>query len=562
MSRKFQTSVLVVGAGPIGLSLALDLAWRGVDCILIDQGDGTMPHSKIGLISVRSMELFRRWGMVDRVRQCGFPDDYPLNMVFCTSLAGYTIGISEYPSSRDDLPTSVSPETKQRCPQLWLDPILAKCVGEYERARILYHCELLSFKQTADRVLAQTRDVRTGESLTIEAQYLVGTDGARSTVRRALGIRMEGDAALSHSMSIYIRSPGLLTHHDKGPAERYLMVAPDGLWGNLTVIDGDALWRLTVLGSATRPEAGEFDARAWVLRCFGTNTIPFEIDAVLPWRRSRLVAERFGRGCVFMAGDAVHTMSPTGGFGMNTGIADVADLGWKLDAVLRGWGGSDLLESYDAERRPAGWRNVNAAADNFQRLITEMDFSQVNDANASADQARRTLGAQLKEATQREWEVTGVALGYRYENSPICIADGTPPTPDDSITYIPTARPGHRAPHAYLPDGRSTLDLFGRGYVLLNFGADAGDVNAIDQTARSSHVPLAVVPIGDAKIAELYERKLVLVRPDGHVAWRADELERDSHELIDIVRGAGRLVNAPMPAASKEAQRAGTRQSR
>ena len=135
MSRKFQTSVLVVGAGPIGLSLALDLAWRGVDCILIDQGDGTMPHSKIGLISVRSMELFRRWGMVDRVRQCGFPDDYPLNMVFCTSLAGYTIGISEYPSSRDDLPTSVSPETKQRCPQLWLDPILARCVGEYERAQ-------------------------------------------------------------------------------------------------------------------------------------------------------------------------------------------------------------------------------------------------------------------------------------------------------------------------------------------------------------------------------------------------------------------------------------------
>ena len=225
--------------------------------------------------------------------------------------------------------------------------------------------------------------------------------------------------------------------------------------------------------------------------------------------------------------------------------------------MLRGWGGNDLLETYDAERKPAGWRNVNAAADNFQRLITEMDFSQVNDAKASGDQARRVLGAQLKEATRREWEVTGVALGYRYENSPICVADGTPPTPDDSITYVPTARPGHRAPHAYLPDGRSTLDLFGRGYVLLDFGADAGDVDSLDRAARSQRVPLAVIPIADGKIAELYERKLVLVRPDGHVAWRADELERNPHQLIDIVRGAGKSLGATMPAATKEARRAG-----
>src|ERR1700722_13105275 len=188
MNRNLETSVLVVGAGPVGLSLALDLAWRGVDCILIDQGDGTMLHSKIGLVSVRSMELFRRWGIVDRVRNCGFPDDYPLNMVFCTSLAGYTIGVSEYPAARDDQPTSVSPETKQRCPQLWLDPILARCVRDYDRARIIYHCELASFEEVGDGVLAQGRDVRTGEPVTIKALYVVGTDGARSTVRHALGI--------------------------------------------------------------------------------------------------------------------------------------------------------------------------------------------------------------------------------------------------------------------------------------------------------------------------------------------------------------------------------------
>jgi 2-polyprenyl-6-methoxyphenol hydroxylase-like FAD-dependent oxidoreductase len=553
MSKKIETSVLVVGAGPIGLSLALDLAWRGIDCVLIDDGDGTMAHSKIGLVSVRSMELFRRWGIADRVRQCGFPEDYPLNMVFCTSLKGYAVGISEYPSMRDDRPTSVSPETKQRCPQLWLDPILAKCVGEYERARIIHCCELLSFEQNTTGVVAQARDVQTDESVTIAAQYLVGTDGARSTVRRILGIRMEGDPALSHSMSVYIRSPGLLQHHDKGPAERYLMVAPDGLWGNLTVIDGDALWRLTVLGSATRADPSEFDGRSWVLRCFGTDSIPFEIDAVLAWRRSRLVAECFGRDRVFMAGDAVHTMSPTGGFGMNTGIADVADLGWKLEGAIRGWS-PNLLKSYDVERKPVGWRNVNAATDNFQRLMTEMDFSRVNEPGAAGEAVRRILGEQLKEATRREWEVTGVALGYRYENSPICIADDTPPTPDDSIEYIPTARPGHRAPHAYLPDGRSTLDLFGRGYALLTFDADNEDIDALDQAVRSRHVPLTVVPISDPKIADLYARKLVLVRPDGHVAWRADGLDHNPLDLIDVVRGAGKSLSA---SSSKQPQRAG-----
>jgi 2-polyprenyl-6-methoxyphenol hydroxylase-like FAD-dependent oxidoreductase len=552
MNRNLETSVLVVGAGPVGLSLALDLAWRGVDCILIDQGDGTMLHSKIGLISVRSMELFRRWGIVDRVRNCGFPDDYPLNMVFCTSLAGYTIGVSEYPAARDDQPTSVSPETKQRCPQLWLDPILARCVRDYDRARIIYHCELASFEEVGDGVLAQGRDVRTGEPVTIKALYVVGTDGARSTVRHALGIAMEGDQALSHSMSIYVRSPGLLKRHDKGPAERYLMVAPEGLWGNLTVIDGDALWRLTVLGSATRKEAAEFDAEAWVLRCFGSDAIPFHVDAVLPWRRSRLVAAQFSQGRAFLAGDAVHTMSPTGGFGMNTGIADVADLGWKLEATLKGWGGSSLLSSYDAERRPAGWRNVNAATDNFQRLITDMDFSQVEDATGRGDAARRNLGERLKDATRREWEVTGVSLGYRYEGSPISIADGTPPTPDDSIVYVPTARPGHRAPHAFLPDGRSTLDLFGRAYVLLNFGADTAAAGALVQAGRVRRMPLDIVAIDDRQIADLYQRDLVLVRPDGHVAWRADSLDGDPGEILDVVRGVPTTSHV-----SKQSQRVG-----
>jgi hypothetical protein len=273
----------------------------------------------------------------------------------------------------------------------------------------------------------------------------------------------------------------------------------------------------------------------WVRRCFGRDDIPFEIDSVLPWRRGRLVAERYSRGRAFIAGDAAHVMSPTGAFGMNTGIGDAADLGWKLEAVLRGWAPAGLLDSYDAERRPVGLRNVNAAADNFARLMSSLDYSGVMEQGARGDAIRKEVGRQLDEATRQEWEVLGVILGYRYEGSPICVADGTPATPDHPMEYIPTSRPGHRAPHGWLADGRSTLDLFGRGFVLLHFG-DSDPAPLMD-AARRRDVPLTVTHIQDPAIAARYERAYVLVRPDGHVAWRGNKLPEAPLAILDRVRG-------------------------
>ena len=535
MPRAVETSVLIVGAGPVGLSLALDLGTRGIDCIVVDRRGESGRHSKVGLVSVRSMELFRRWGVADRVRQCGFPDDYALNMTFCTSLSGYHIATDPYPAMRDEKPPPESPVAKQRCPQLWLDPILADCARQHDRVRVLHGVGLDAFTEKDGAVVACMRNTRSGATEQIVARYLVGCDGATSTVRESLGIAMQGDPALSNSIGIYFTSPGLLQRHRMGAAERYLFVDSGGVWGNLTVVDGDALWRLTVIDwQDDDPASGQFDPGWFVRRAFGSDDIPFTVDSVLPWRRSKLVAEAYGRGRVQLAGDSVHTMSPTGAFGMNTGIADAADLGWKLAGMLHGWGGPHLLDSYDAERRPVGVRNVEAAAANFRRLMSPTDYAQVLQPGAEGAAARRRVGAYLTEMTRAEWQTQGVVLGYRYEGSPICVPDGTLEPPDDPIEYVQSARPGHRAPHAWLPDGRSTLDLFGPGFALLSFGRS--EIASLLEAARRRGIPVVPHRILDPAIGSLYEAPLVLVRPDGHVAWRGTEVS-DPDALLARVSG-------------------------
>jgi 2-polyprenyl-6-methoxyphenol hydroxylase-like FAD-dependent oxidoreductase len=541
MTKIIETPVLIVGGGPVGLALALDLSWRGVRCMLIERTDGAIDNPKTGHIASRTMEFCRRWGIARQVRQCGFPDDYELNMVFCTSLAGHLLSRHRYPSMRDDQPVA-SPETKQRAPQMYFDPILAAAVQKQTFATVRYRCEYQSFEQDGDRVRVQARDLVSGEDLIIETQYLAACDGAGSRIRRSLGIAMQGDTAINHSLAIHIRAPDLLRHHDKGQAERYIFIGPEGTWGNLTVVDGSDLWRLTVMGTQQSIIEAAADPHTWVRRCLGNDAIAYEVLGAVPWRRSRLVAERYAEGRLFLVGDSAHTMSPTGGFGMNTGVGDAVDLGWKLEAALRGWAGAQLLPSYDTERRPVGWRNVNAAADNFHSMMAAIDCSRILEDSTEAAAIRSRIGEQLILATRKEWECHGVVLGYRYEDSPIVVPDGTPPSGDDPADYEPTARPGHRAPHAWIESGaaagRSTLDLFGRGFVLLRLGDAPIDVASLVQAAARRNLPLTVVDIPDAAIARLYAQPLVLVRPDGHSAWRGDSPPADADRVIDIVRGA------------------------
>ena len=535
---KSKTPVLIVGGGPIGLALALDLGWRGMTATLIEQGDGSIHHPKMGIMNVRTMEFCRRWGIVERIHNGGFPPDYCLSITFCTSLFGNLLAHEEFHCMRDTLPPPESPERRQHGSQLWFDPLLADCVREYPTIDLQYHRRIDALEQDADGVKAKVTDTQTGRTMTMEADYLVACDGAGSDVRKMLGIEMLGNPVLSYSVAIFFRSADLAQRHGKGDTERFVLVGSQGPWGAVTAIDGRSLWRLTLYRTEGRLDLSQEEIEQELLRMAG-GPFDYEVIDVLPWRRTQLVADHYGEGRVWVAGDAVHTMSPTGGFGMNTGMGDIVDLGWKLTALLEGWGGEDLLRIYDTERRPVGRRAIDAAARTFKALVSEDDYSVALDQSPETEAARQALGLQLRKATFGEWDTNtlGIQLGYRYDTSPLVVADGSTPPPDDHVVYTPSARPGSRAPHAWMRDGRSILDLFGLGFVLLRFGGHR-EIQALVQAAAARRVPLSVVDIDDEAIAKLYERPLVLVRPDGHVAWRGDRLPDNELELVDRVRGA------------------------
>jgi 2-polyprenyl-6-methoxyphenol hydroxylase-like FAD-dependent oxidoreductase len=529
--------VLIVGGGPVGLALAGDLGWRGVPCLLIEQSDGSIYQPRQDLVGIRTMEFCRRWGLVAAVEASPYPRDIAQDNVYVTSLVGYELGRERFPSMGDEKPPPVSPQKRERCPQNMFDPILRAFASSHPSVELRYRTRLLSFIQDRGRVVATLQDLDHARRYEVEARFIAGCDGARSLVRDTLGIGMAGNPALTYTTNIIFRCPHLVSLHDKGLAYRFIILGPDGVWATIVAINGRDQWRMSIIGGANPGELTRDEIDAAISRAVGID-FDYEILTVLPWVRRELVADRFRNGCGFILGDAAHAMSPTGGFGMNTGIGDAVDLSWKLAATLAGWGGPGLLDSYETERRPVGVRNVAEASRNLRRMLSFGDNPTLLDDSAEGVRTRERVGREFAEAMRHEWYTLGMHLGYRYEGSPICWPDGTDAPPDHPRTYVPTARPGHRAPHAWLANGRSTLDLFGRGFTLLDMGAEAADVVALREAAQRYRVPMQVVRIDEPDALALYERRLVLVRPDGHVAWRDDRAPADPALLIDLARGA------------------------
>jgi len=529
--------VLVVGGGPVGLALAGDLGWRGIACTLVEQSDGSIYQPRMDLVGIRTMEFCRRWGLVPAVEGSPYPRDYAQDNIYLTSLTGYELGRERFPGIGQAPPPQESPQRRERCPQNMFDPILRAFAASQKNVALRYRTRLVSFTQNADLVTAVVENAETGAREEILARYIVGCDGARSLVRETLGIAMQGNPVLTYTTNVIFRCPHLLSLHDKGKAYRHIFIGPEGTWSTIVAINGRDEWRFSIIGGAEQRDYTTDDIKAAIRRAVGRD-FDFEILSVLPWVRRELVAERFRNGRGFIAGDAAHVMSPTGGFGMNTGIQDVVDLSWKLAATIEGWGGEGLLDSYSIERQPIGTRNVTEASGNLRRMLSVSPHPDILDDTAQGAATREKVGREFSETMRREWFTLGAHLGYRYENSPICWPDGTAAPPDDPRAYVPTARPGHRAPHAFLADGRSTLDLFGRGFALIGFGADAAEAAPLLEAARKRHLPLTFTAIAEPDIAALYQRKFVLVRPDGHVAWRGDRIPEDALCVIDVVRGA------------------------
>jgi 2-polyprenyl-6-methoxyphenol hydroxylase-like FAD-dependent oxidoreductase len=529
--------VLVIGGGPVGLALAGDLGWRGIACTLVEQTDGSIYQPRMDLVGVRTMEFCRRWGLVPAVEGSPYPRDYAQDNIYLTSLTGYELGRERFPGIGQAPPPKESPQRRERCPQNMFDPILRAFAASQNNVTLRYRTRLVSFTQDADLVTAVVENAETGAREEILARYIVGCDGARSLVRETLGIAMQGNPVLTYTTNVIFRCPQLLSLHDKGKAYRHIFIGPEGTWATIVAINGRDEWRFSIIGGSEQRDYTTDDIKAAIRRAVGRD-FDFEILSVLPWVRRELVAERYRGGRGFIAGDAVHVMSPTGGFGMNTGIQDVVDLSWKLAATLDGWGGDNLLDSYGIERQPIGTRNVTEASGNLRRMLSVPPHPDLLDDTAQGAATRAKVGREFSETMRREWFTLGAHLGYRYENSPICWPDGTAAPPDDPRAYVPTARPGHRAPHAFLADGRSTLDLFGRGFTLLGFGAAAAEAAPLLEAAKKRNLPLTFTAIAEPHIAALYERKFVLVRPDGHVAWRDDRMPVDALCVIDVVRGA------------------------
>jgi len=542
-----KTSVLVIGGGPIGLALAGDLGWRGVHCRLAERSDGAISQPKMDMIGIRSMEFCRRWGIVPWVEAAGYNREYPQDCAWVTDLNGYEFGREPFPCPRDEKPPVHSPQKRERCPQNFFDPVLRRFASGFPTVSLHYDTELVGFDDQGDRVEARLRDTRTGEIETVTADYLVGCDGGASTVRQALGIEMDGEPVLTYTTNVVFRCDGLERLHKMRPAYRYIFIGPEGTWATLVAINGRDQWRFSLVGDDQKRTLTEAEARAAIIRAVG-RPFDFEILSMLPWVRRQLVAKEYGRGRVFIAGDAAHLTSPTGGFGMNTGLLDAVNLSWKLAATVQGWGGPNLLATYEAEQYPVAVRNVGESSENLRRMLSPRVLRPdpaVFDTDApDVDAARREYGQRYTEMMRREWFSIGVHLGYVYEGSPIVVPDGTPRPKLEVSTYTPTARPGSRAPHVWLEPGKSMLDLFGRGFVLLRFGPNPPDARGLVAAAQETGLPLEVVDIDNADAARLYERALVLVRPDGQVAWRADRLPPDCRQLVDRVRGA---TDEPLP---------------
>jgi 2-polyprenyl-6-methoxyphenol hydroxylase-like FAD-dependent oxidoreductase len=528
--------VLIVGGGPVGLALAGDLGWRGVRCLLVEQSDGSIFQPRQDLVGIRTMEFCRRWGIVAAVEGAPYPRDLAQDNVYVTSLAGYELGRERFPSMGDQKPPPESPQKRERCPQNMFDPVLRAFAAAQPSVELRYRTRLLGFTQERDRVVAELDDLEAGRRYAVAVNYIAGCDGARSLVRETLGIRMSGNPALTYTTNVIFRCPHLTSLHDKGPAYRFILLGPEGTWATIVAINGRDQWRFSLIGSAVAREHTIDEVHAAIRRAVGID-FDYEILSMVPWVRRELVADRFGEGRGFILGDAAHVMSPTGGFGMNTGIGDAVDLSWKLAAVLQGWGGAALLPSYDTERRPIGARNVAEASRNLRRMLSPGAQPKLLDDTDEGIRARRQLGEEFAVLMRHEWFTLGMHLGYRYEGSPICWPDGTSGPPDDPKVYTQTARPGHRAPHGWLADGRSTLDLFGDGFVLLGFGAAAAEAGPLLQAAAVRNVPMRFIPLDEPHLSALYERRLVLVRPDGHVAWRDDAVPADPVAVVDRVRG-------------------------
>ena len=546
MTSATHPKVVIVGAGPTGLALAIELGSRRIPCVVVERNDrvGYAPRAKT--TNVRTREHLRRWGIADKLAAASpLGLDYPSHVLFVTRLAGHTL-------AKFDHALDCSPERHphysehgQWIPQYLLEEVLRAHAQSLPDVSVYFSSELTSFTQDEAGVRAEVRNLNTGATHCVSSEFLVGADGARSGVRNAIGAKMEGRYGLSRNYNVVFRAPGLARAHRHGPAIMYWQVNTD-MPSLIGPMDDDDRWFFMPTAVPDGFQLNADEAAALIRRATGID-LDYEILSTDEWQASSLVADRYRDRRVLLAGDACHLHPPMGGYGMNMGIADGVDLGWKLAAVLQGWGGSELVDHYEAERRPVHGFVINEAVTNHATLSGHLLRDGIEEASAAGIQVRQEAGEQILQMKAREFMNRRVVLGYHYEGSGIVVPDERPPArATDSEGYVPCARPGHLAPHVWLDDGSSLYDGFGQGFTLLVTGEAHGDSvvaeerHAIERARRDAEIaatPLAVLAPRNTRLPELYEARYVLIRPDQHVAWRGDAWPEDGVALLRRVTG-------------------------
>jgi 2-polyprenyl-6-methoxyphenol hydroxylase-like FAD-dependent oxidoreductase len=544
-----QTDVLVAGGGPCGLMVANELGRRGIRCLVVDAKPGTAFNPQANATQARTMEHFRRLGFAHEIRALGLPPDHPTDIAYFTRLARHELARLSLPTAaqatsqvRAMTGSWSAAELPHRVSQKYVEPVLRRHAQAWPSVDLRYGVTLEEFSDDGGAVHARIRPTEGGAVQAVQARILVGADGARSMVRRQLGIAWGGETGIQRAfmggrmLALYLRSPALAA-----------VLAPVRAWMYVTVnharrafvasVDGVAEY---ALHAALRPEE---DADAWtavqaqdIVRQVVGQDVPFDLLSMGTWLAGHaLVAERLVHGRVVLAGDAAHLFTPTGGLGYNTAVEDAVNLGWKLASVVRGRAPLSLLQSYESERKPLAERNTRYArqfADSVGLVEAHVLLEEDSPAGA-AERAR--AGRHLDAHARLEFNIPGVTFGGRYDDSPLIADDGRAAPPDEANRYVPTAKPGGRPPHAWLADGRSLFDLFHPEWTLLVLDtsphASPDAARAFEEAALALGLDLRVVRPDTPGLRALYEAPLALIRPDQIVAWRGSDA-RDAHAVL------------------------------
>ena len=550
MNAVGDAAVIVVGGGPAGLMLANELGARGIATLLFCDRPGTSPYPQANATQARTMEFYRRLGFAEKLRMRGLPPDHPTDVAYFTRPTRHEIARLELPPARDaralikTLSGSWSAaELPHRCSQMYIEEVLHDEAKRRKSVALEFGWRVTGFAEAENHVAVEAERVADGAKRRARAQFLVGCDGPRSTVRRQLDIHYDGEAEVERphmsgrQLTTYLRAPAVydIVKHKRAwqywsmnHAQRGTMVTIDG--------KGEFTFGMQIPKGKEESDFSLADSAARFQTMLGAE-IPVEIVNRNSWHAGySLVAQSYRRGRAFMAGDAVHLFTPTGGLGYNTAIEDVVNLAWKLAAVIQGWGTEKLLATYETERRGVALRNTGFAKYFADSIGNFVPATEIEENTAAGEVAREQAGIYLNRHVREEFNIPGITFGARYDGSPIIAPDGTAPPRDDPTHYVPSACPGGRAPHLFMPGGGSLYDHFGRGFTLLRLHG-AHDTRPLATAAAQRGIPLAAFAVEETAGRDLYGSDLALIRPDQHVAWRGNALPADCDALLARVTG-------------------------